>query len=68
VALIELLKRLEDQTLGCKRDLSSPDGVLRPNIAFANTAGGTLLIGVEDKVHHVRGVQKPLAVEDDVVY
>ena len=47
-----------------KRDLSSPDGVLRSIIAFANTAGGTLLIGVEDKSRHVRGVKEPLAMEE----
>ena len=47
--LLELLKQPEGKTLEFKRDLSSPDGVLRSIIAFANTAGGTLLIGVEDK-------------------
>jgi len=62
--LVDLLKRPEGKTLEFKRDLSSPDGVLRTVIAFANTAGGTLLIGVEDKTHHVRGVQKPLAMEE----
>jgi len=62
--LIDLLKRPEGKTLEFKRDLSSPDGVLRTVIAFANTAGGTLLIGVEDKTHHIRGVQKPLAMEE----
>jgi len=42
VDIIDLLKRLEAKTLEFKRDLSSPDGVLRTIIAFANTAGGTL--------------------------
>ena len=64
MSVIELIKRPEGKTLEFKRDLSSPDGVLRTIIAFANTAGGTLLIGVEDKTHHVRGVQKPLAMEE----
>ena len=31
-------------------------------MAFANTAGGTLLLGVEDKTRHIRGVADPLAV------
>lgn len=62
--LIELLKKPEGKTLEFKRDLSSPDGVMRSIIAFANTAGGTLIIGVEDKKHHVRGVSKPLAMEE----
>jgi len=42
--LIELLKRPEGKTLELKRDLSSPQGVLKTIVAFANTAGGTLLI------------------------
>jgi len=43
-----------------KRDLSSPDGALRTIVAFANTAGGTLLIGVEDQSRRVCGVLEPL--------
>ena len=46
--LIELLKRNEGKTLEYKRDLSSPDGILRTLVAFANTAGGTVVIGVDD--------------------
>src|SRR5712691_5942824 len=62
--LLELLKSPEGKMLEFKRDLSSPDGVLRSVIAFANTAGGTLLIGVEDKTRHVRGVPDPLILEE----
>lgn len=61
---MELLKRPEGKTLEFKRDLSSPDGVLRSLVAFANTAGGTLLIGVEDGTGHVRGIQDPLEAEE----
>lgn len=61
---VDLLKRPEGKTLEFKRDLSSPDGVLRSIVAFANTAGGTLLLGVEDKTRHVRGVLNPLAMEE----
>ncbi len=46
--LTELLRRPEGKTLELKRDLSSPSGVLRTLVAFANTAGGALLIGDED--------------------
>lgn len=45
---MELLRRPEGKTLEFKRDLSSPDGVLRTLVAFANSAGGVVLIGVED--------------------
>lgn len=64
--LVDLLKRPEGKTLEFKRDLSSPDSVLRAIIAFANTAGGTLLLGVEDATRHVRGVLNPLAMEERV--
>ena len=64
VDLIEILKRPEGKTLEFKRDLSSPDGPLKTIVAFANTAGGTLLIGVEDKSRHVRGVPEPLDLEE----
>lgn len=64
--LIETLRRPEGKTLEFKRDLSSPDGLMRTVVAFANTAGGTILIGVEDKSANVRGVAKPLALEERV--
>ena len=62
--LTELLKRPEGKTLEFKRDLSSLAGVLRTVVAFANTAGGTVLIGVEDGTRHVRGISDPLALEE----
>ncbi len=65
--LVEILKRPEGKTLEFKRDLSSPDGALKTIVAFANTAGGTLLVGVEDRSRHVRGVPEPLDLEGLVV-
>lgn len=47
-----------------KRDLSSPDGVLRAVVAFANSAGGVLVIGVEDGTRRVVGCSSPLADEE----
>jgi predicted HTH transcriptional regulator len=64
--LTEFLKLPEGKTLEFKRDLSSADGVLRTVIAFANTSGGTLLIGVEDGTRRVRGVTDPLDLEERV--
>ncbi len=62
--LVDLLKRQEGKSLEFKRDLSSPDGVLRTMVAFANTAGGVVLIGVEDRTRRVRGVEDPLETEE----
>jgi predicted HTH transcriptional regulator len=64
--LVELLQRPEGKTLEFKRELAAPDGVLRTLVAFANTAGGTLLIGVENGTRHVRGVRNPLDLEERV--
>ena len=61
-----LLSRSEGKTLEFKRDLSSPEPILRAIVAFANTAGGTLLIGVEDGTKRVIGVPDPSAAEERV--
>jgi hypothetical protein len=39
---------------GPDRDPQAPRGALKTIIAFANTAGGILLVGVEDRSRHVR--------------
>lgn len=49
---MQALKRLvgegEHQTLEFKRKANHPDKIIREFVAFANTEGGTLLLGVED--------------------
>lgn len=62
--LLDALRRPEGKTLEFKRDLSAPDGLLKTVVAFANTAGGTMLIGVEDRSRQVCGVSEPLALEE----
>ena len=65
--LTEILRRNEGKNLEFKRDLSSPAGFLRTVVAFANTTGGIILIGVEDRTRHIRGVSDPLDLEERVV-
>ena len=55
----------EGKTLEFKRDLSSPTGPLRTIVAFANSAGGRLVIGVDDD-GGVAGVADPLAEAERV--
>lgn len=62
--LEEVLKRPEGKTLEFKRAIESSEPLLRSVVAFANTAGGTLLVGVEDKTRHVTGVADALALEE----
>jgi ATP-dependent DNA helicase RecG len=64
VDLVTLLSRNEGKTLEFKRDLSSPQNVLKAIVAFANTSGGVILLGVEDKTKRVRGIQDVLAEEE----
>ena len=64
MSLVELLKRNEGKTLEFKRDLSSPEGILKCLVAFANTAGGIVAIGVEDGAKRVRGVPDVLRAEE----
>lgn len=61
--LERLLSMSEGKTLEFKRDLSSKRPVLRTLSAFANTAGGTIVFGIEDS-GRVRGVGDPLAFEE----
>lgn len=63
---IDILKKPEGKSLEFKRDLSSPERVLRTIVAFANTAGGTLIIGVEDATKRVLGLDDPLEVEERI--
>lgn len=62
--LAYLLQQPEGKTLEFKRDLSSPNRVLHSIIAFANTAGGTIVVGIDDGTKHVRGLTDPLKEAD----
>lgn len=44
----ELVTTTEGKTLEFKRDLTSLPPILKTLVAFANTAGGILVIGVQD--------------------
>lgn len=61
-----MLRRPEGKTLEFKRDASSTQGLLRTVVAFANTSGGTMLVGVEDGAGHVRGVEDPMTLEERI--
>ena len=60
------LSKPEGKTLEFKRDLSSPDKVIRTIVAFANGAGGTVLIGVTDRTRQVVGVPDPTMAEEQL--
>lgn len=59
----ELLTHPEGKTLEFKRDLSSPKPLLKTLVAFANTAGGRLFVGIDDD-RSIGGVENPLNEEE----
>jgi predicted HTH transcriptional regulator len=60
----ELLIKNEGKTLEFKENVQSLQGILKTIVAFANTAGGTIVIGIEDKNKKIVGVKNPLAEEE----
>lgn len=64
--LSDILRTSEGKDLEFKRDLSSSKSVLRTLVAFANAAGGRLVVGVEDGTRTVVGVPDPLALEERI--
>ncbi|MGV8109697.1 ATP-binding protein [Methanospirillum sp.] len=60
----DLLSQPEGKTLEFKRDLSSPKNILKTIVAFANTAGGRIIIGVEDTTRMVTGIVDPFGEEE----
>jgi ATP-dependent DNA helicase RecG len=61
-----LLRAGEGKTVEFKRDLSSPKGILKTLIAFSNTAGGSLILGVEDQTKHIVGIECPFTDEEKI--
>jgi len=59
----DILKREEGKTLEFKENASSLDGIVKTVAAFANTAGGIIIIGIEDKTKKVVGLKDPLQDE-----
>ena len=62
----ELLARHEGKTLEFKREATSKGPILRTLSAFSNTAGGVLVIGVEDGTRRVVGLRDPLRAEEQI--
>jgi predicted HTH transcriptional regulator len=65
--LQEILAKEEGKTLEFKESANSLQGIIKTIIAFANTAGGTIVIGVEDRTKVVVGVADPLENEMRIV-
>ena len=64
--LEQLLARPESKTLEFKENTQSLHKIVQTIIAFANTAGGTLVIGIQDKTKNVIGVENILQDEERI--
>ncbi|MFN7471918.1 MAG: helix-turn-helix domain-containing protein, partial [Roseiflexaceae bacterium] len=58
-----LLRYNEGKTFEFKRDVSSPSKIINTIVAFANTAGGTILVGI-DESREICGIDDPLSTEE----
>lgn len=65
--LLELLSKEEGKTLEFKENVTSLEGIIKTIVAFANTAGGTIVIGVEDKTKKIVGLKDPLEDEMSLI-
>lgn len=62
----ELLHQQEGKCLEFKENINSKQGILASIIAFANTAGGKLVIGINDKSRAITGIIEPHLVEERI--
>lgn len=60
----DFLSRHEGKTLEFKENTNNLESILKSIIAFANTSGGTIIIGVKDKSKEIIGVSDPLFDEE----
>lgn len=60
----DLLKNNEGKTLEFKENLQSLLSIVKTIIAFANTAGGTIVIGIEDKSKKIIGIKDSFIQEE----
>lgn len=62
--LEELISSHESKTIEFKESTQSLQGILKTIVAFANTAGGMIVIGVEDKTKKIIGLEDVLFEEE----
>ncbi len=60
----EILQGNEGTTLEFKENIKSEDKIISTLIAFSNTSGGRVIIGVQDKTRHIVGVEDPHKVTE----
>jgi predicted HTH transcriptional regulator len=64
MTITDILNADEGKTLEFKQGLASPRNLLKTLVAFANSAGGKIIIGVADKTREPVGIDNPLDEEE----
>jgi len=62
----EYLTQNESKTLEFKENAKNLSGIVKTVIAFANTSGGVLLVGVKDKTKEIIGMSDALHEEERI--
>ena len=62
----DYLSQNESKTLEFKENAKNLAGIVKTVIAFANTSGGVLLVGVKDKTKEIIGVRDALYEEERI--
>lgn len=60
----EILTQPESKVLEFKENCLSKDKILATVIAFANTSGGKIIVGIEDQTKRIVGIQDPYTEEE----
>lgn len=62
----QLLSQNEGKTLEFKQNAQSITPIVKTVVAFANTAGGIIIVGIEDKSKKIIGVENVLKTEEQL--
>ncbi len=58
VELIDIIRAGENSRVEFKQDIKNQDSLLQEIVAFANTEGGRIIIGIHDKTFQIIGLTK----------
>jgi predicted HTH transcriptional regulator len=64
--ILNKINQPESRKLEFKREFPAKSDVLKTIVAFANGAGGELIIGVSDKHREIVGIENPLELEEKI--
>jgi ATP-dependent DNA helicase RecG len=66
MGMLQKIKQPESRNLEFKEKLPSGKTLLKTIAAFANGAGGELILGISDEDRQIKGVDDPLLLEEQL--